>query len=165
MEIKKISRLSMLIALSVVIGIIESYIPIFTGIIPGLKLGLSNIVIIYVLYTYGFKDAIYVSIVRVILVGILRTGLFTIPFFFSLTGAIFSIVTMYLVKKIKIFSIIGVSILGSLSHSVGQILIGIILINKNIIYYFPYLLIFSIPTGIVVGIISKKLLKSMSNFN
>ena len=159
MNLKKIIRLSMLVSLSVVISIIESYIPILNSVIPGLRLGLSNIIILYVLYKYNFKDSLYVSIVRVILVGLLRTGLFSISFFFSLSGALFSIITMYITKKIKIFSVVGVSIIGSISHSIGQILIAIFLLkNNNIIFYLPYLLVFSIPTGIVTGLISKKLI-------
>ena len=99
MELKKIIRMSMLISLSVVISIIESYIPIFNNMIPGLRLGLSNIIIIFVLYKYSFKDSMYVSIVRVILVGLLRTGLFSISFFFSLFGAFFSLISMIITKK------------------------------------------------------------------
>lgn len=159
MDLKKITKLSMLISLSVVISIIESYIPIFNNIIPGLRLGLSNVIILYVLYNYSFKESIYVSLVRVLLVGLLRTGLFSITFFFSLSGAILSIISMYIVKKIKLLSIIGVSIVGSITHSIGQILIAILLLKNNtIIYYLPYLLIFSIPTGILTGIITKKVL-------
>ena len=100
----------------------------------------------------------YVSVVRVFLVSILITGLFNIPFFFSLSGATFSVVAMYLISKLKLFSIVGVSVIGSIFHSIGQVLIGMLLINYNIIYYLPYLLIFSIPTGIIVGIITKKVL-------
>lgn len=159
MDLKKITKLSMLISLSVVISIIESYIPIFNNIIPGLRLGLSNVIILYVLYNYSFKESIYVSLVRVLLVGLLRTGLFSITFFFSLSGAILSIISMYIVKKIKLLSIIGVSVVGSITHSIGQILIAILLLKNNtIIYYLPYLLIFSIPTGILTGIITKKVL-------
>ena len=157
MELRKVSRLSMLIAMSVVISIIESYIPFFSNIIPGLKLGLANIVL-YILEKYGFREALYVSVVRVFLVSILITGLFNIPFFFSLSGATFSVVAMYLISKLKLFSIVGVSVIGSIFHSIGQVLIGMLLINYNIIYYLPYLLIFSIPTGIIVGIITKKVL-------
>lgn len=160
MELKKIVRLSMLISLSVVISIIESYIPILNNIIPGLRLGLANIIVLFVLYKYDFKDSLYVSIVRVILVGLLRTGLFSVSFFFSLSGALLSIIFMYLVKKINKFSVVGVSVVGSITHSIGQILIAIIFLqNENIVYYLPYLLIFSIPTGIITGLITKKLLK------
>jgi len=159
MNLKKIVRLSMLISLSVVISIIESYIPILNNVVPGLRLGFANIIILFVLYKYNFKDSLYVSVVRVILVGLLRTGLFSVSFFFSLSGAIFSIVCMYFVKKIDKFSVVGVSIIGSVTHSIGQVLIAILFLkNEFVIYYLPYLLIFSIPTGIFTGFISKKLL-------
>lgn len=160
MEIKKFTRLSMLLALSVVLNIIESIIPFFNGTIPGLKIGLANIVILFVLYNFSFKDALVLSILRVILVGILRTGLFGLTFFFSFSGAIFSIIMMYLVKRFTKLSIIGVSIIGSISHSIGQILVAFIFVrNINIVYYLPWILLFAIPSGILVGFISKEIMK------
>jgi heptaprenyl diphosphate synthase len=159
MDIKKITTISMLLALSIVFSIVESMIPIISGIIPGVKLGLANTVIIFVIYMYSFKDALFVSILRVFLVGLLRTGLFNITFFFSLSGALFSIIIMYFMKKYTKLSIIGVSVMGAIFHSIGQILIGIILLNTiSLIYYLPYILLFSIPTGIVVGMASKTVL-------
>ena len=160
MEIKKYARLSLLLALSVVLNLIESTIPIFNGFIPGLKLGLANTVVLFVIYTYSFKDSMYLSVVRVFLVGILRTGLFSVTFFFSLGGSVFSVIMMNLFKKITKLSIIGISIIGSIFHSLGQIVIAIIFIkNINMVYYLPWLLLFSIPTGIITGIITKELLK------
>lgn len=158
MNTNKIARISMLLSVSVVLGIIESYIPIFSS-IPGIKLGLANIVIIYAIYKLSLKDAIYISILRVILIGILRTGLFSISFFFSLSGAILSIIVMYLVKNTKM-SIVGVSVCGAISHSVGQILIAILFLsNINVIYYLPIMLISSIIAGVIVGFISKRLIE------
>ena len=110
MEIKKIIYLSMLLAITVILSIFESFIPLFNGIIPGLKIGLANIIIVYSLYIYGFKDTLFLSLLKVLLVGILRTGLFSIGFFISLSGSCFSIIMMYIVKKTKL-SIIGVSII------------------------------------------------------
>ena len=163
MDTKKIAKLSMLLSVSVVLGLIESFIPIFSS-IPGIKLGLANIVIIFAIYKLSIKDAIYISVLRVILMGILRTGLFSISFFFSLVGALFSIITMYLVKKIKNLSIIGVSIAGAISHSIGQIIVACILLsNINMVYYLPVLLISSLITGIIVGTISYKLIKYYDN--
>lgn len=160
---KKFTRLTMLLALSVVLNIIESFIPLFNGNIPGLKLGLANIIILIVLYMFSFKDALYVSLLRIILVGILRTGLFSMTFFFSLGGAILSLCSMFIAKKTK-FSIIGVSIVGSIFHSIGQILVAILIIkNMYIIYYVPWLLLFSIPTGILVGFTSKTILNNLEN--
>lgn len=159
MELKKITRLSMLLALSIVLNLIESVIPLFNGMIPGLRLGLANTVVLVVLYVYSFKEAIYLSLLRVLLVGILRTGLFSIPFFFSLGGALLSVITMCLVKNTKL-SIVGVSVIGSIFHSIGQIIIAFIILGNNLMfYYLPLLLIFSIPTGIITGLISKELIK------
>lgn len=160
---KKFTRLTMLLALSVVLNIIESFIPLFNGNIPGLKLGLANIIILIVLYMFSFKDALYVSLLRILLVGILRTGLFSMTFFFSLGGALLSLCSMFIAKKTKL-SIIGVSIVGSIFHSVGQILVAILIIkNTYIIYYVPWLLLFSIPTGILVGFTSKTILNNLKD--
>lgn len=163
MEIKKITRSAMLLALAIVLNLIESVIPLFNGMIPGLKLGLANTITLVVLYIYSFKDALYLSILRVLLVGILRTGIFSITFFFSLGGSILSILMMYIIKKTKL-SIVGVSIIGSISHSIGQIIVAIIILNSKVMfYYLPWLLIFSIPTGIITGLISKELVKYFEN--
>lgn len=163
MDVKKISKISMLLSISVVLSLIESIIPI-VGIIPGIKLGLANIVVLYILYTMTLKDALYVSILRVILVGILRAGLFNITFLFSLSGALFSLIFMFLFKKITKLSIVGISIIGSIFHCIGQIIVAIILLsNINIIYYLPVLLFSSIITGIVIGLCTNNLIKLKNN--
>ena len=157
---KKEIRLSMLLSISIILNILESLIPIFN--FPGIRIGLANIITLIVLYTYGSKDAIYISILRVLLVGILRTGLFSIAFYFSLFGSIFSIISMIVFKKTKL-SIIGVSIVGAIMHNVGQIIAALFLINTNLIYYMPILLITSIITGTIIGFISKELLNFTQN--
>lgn len=159
MEMKKFTRLSMLLSLSVVLSILESLLPILNGItIPGVKLGLANIVILVILYTYSFKDALFVSILRVFLVSILRTGLFSLSFYFSLVGSFFALIGMKLFQKYSKLSMIGVSIVGSMMHSVGQIVVAsIFLHNALVFHYLPWILLFSIPTGIFTGIISKQL--------
>ena len=157
---KKFTRLSMLLALSVALNVIEASLPLFNGYIPGLKLGLANIVTLFIIYQFSLKDAFYVGILRVFLVGILRTGLFSTTFFFSLSGVIFSIICMFLAKNFLKLSIVGVSIVGSIAHSTGQVLTSILLLQmSSMIYYLPWLLLFSIPTGVLVGIICKQLIK------
>lgn len=157
---KKFTRLSMLLALSVALNVIEASLPLFNGYIPGLKLGLANIVTLFIIYQFSLKDAFYVGILRVFLVGILRTGLFSTTFFFSLSGVIFSIICMFLAKNFLKLSIVGVSIIGSIAHSTGQVLTSILLLQmSSMIYYLPWLLLFSIPTGILVGLICKQLIK------
>lgn len=157
---KKEIRLSMLLSISIILNILESFIPIFN--FPGIRIGLANTITLIVLYTYGSKDAIYISILRVLLVGILRTGLFSIAFYFSLFGSIFSIISMIIFKKTKL-SIIGVSIVGAIMHNAGQIIAALFLINTNLIYYMPILLITSIITGTIIGFISKELLNFTQN--
>lgn len=162
MRTRDITTIAILTSVSVVISIIESYFTFIGSVIPGLKLGLANIVIIFALYRYNFKTAISISLVRVLVVALVRTG-FGLNFFFSLVGAIFSITSMLIVKKTSL-SIIGVSIIGSICHSIGQVLIGILMLkNFNVIYYLPYLLLFSIPTGIFIGIMSKRLINYTKN--
>lgn len=164
MDTKRIAKLSMLLSISVVLGLIESFTPIMNGTVPGIKLGLANIVIVFAIYELSFKDAIYISVLRVLLIGILRTGLFSISFFFSLAGALLSIVFMYLAKEYTKMSIVGVSVVGSIFHSIAQIIVAcIFLSNINIVYYLPILLISSIVTGVVVGSISSKLVEYYSN--
>lgn len=158
MNTKKIINYSMLLAMSVVLGIIDSFIPVL---FVGFKLGLANIVIIYTLYKFGFKDAIIISLLRVVLVSILRTGLFSITFYFSITGAFFSIIMMYLFKFSKL-SIIGVSIIGSISHIIGQVIIAYILLNTiSIFMMLPYLIIISSITGLIIGIISLEIIEKV----
>lgn len=162
MEIKKITRISILLSLSIVLSIIESLIPIFNGIIPGLKIGLANIAIMTALYVYGIKEATFISIARIFIVGMLRTGLFNITFLFSIGGAILSLIMMFIFKRIKLFSVVGVSIIGSIFHTIGQIIIALIFVkNANILYYLPFLILFAIPTGLLIGYISKQII---SNF-
>ena len=155
---KKIIRISALVAFSIVLNILESLIPIFD--IPGIKLGLANIVILTALYIYGFKEALFISLIRIIFVSILRTGLFSL--YFSFFGALFSLLSMYILKKTKL-SIIGVSVIGSIFHELGQILVAYVILNANILYYLPYLILISIITGIIIGYISKENIKFIEN--
>lgn len=163
MKTREITLIAILTSICVVISILESFFAFIGDIVPGLKLGLANIVIIFALYECNFKMAFLVSIIRVFIVALLRTG-FGINFFFSLAGALFSIIFMYIFKKTHL-SIIGVSIIGSIFHSIGQVLVGVLMLdNYNVIYYLPYLLLFSIPTGIIIGIISKKMIATSSKY-
>lgn len=164
MRIKNMTMIAMLTAMAVVISYLESFFPFLGDMVPGLKLGLANIVILYTLYRYGFKMALLVSLVRVFIVALIRTG-FGFNFFFSLAGAIFSIIAMALTKKTKL-SVIGVSVVGSLAHSIGQVLMGCFLLsNSGVWYYLPYLLILCIPTGTVIGMVTKRILKYTEGMN
>lgn len=159
---KKEIRIAMFLALAITLNIIESFIPIFN--IPGIRIGLANIITLVTLYLYSPKDALYISITRVLIVGILRTGLFSITFWFSLFGTILSTISMLLIKKTNL-SIIGVSIFGAFMHNIGQLIAAFIFINTNMLYYLPFLTILSVISGMIIGYISKETLKLLKTQN
>ena len=151
MNVHKLVLISVLTASAIVIGIAESFIPSF--LIPGIKLGLANIVILITLYELGVLEATFINLTRVVIVALVRGSLFTYGFLMSLTGAILSlgimIIFYLLVKK---FSIVGVSVIGSLFHVTGQIIIAMIFLESvYILYYLPIIAIAAIITGVLVG--------------
>ena len=162
MELRKITRLSMFLALAVTLNIVENVIPIFQGIVPGVKLGLANIMILVILYELGILDAIIVNVLRVVVVGLVRGSIFSMGFLMSLTGAIFSLGIMILFYVlIKKFSIIGVSVIGSLFHVTGQVLIAMIFLGSAyVILYLPIIAISAIITGVFVGITAMLIIKT-----
>ena len=160
MNIHKIAITGILTAGAIIIGIIESFIPSIG--IPGVKLGLANIVILITLYELGILEALFVDLARVFIVGLLRGTIFTMGFFMSLTGAILSLGIMILFHLlIKKFSIIGVSVIGALFHVFGQILVAwLFLSTPYILYYLPVIAISAIVTGVFVGITANLVIRT-----
>ena len=160
MKVQKIALLGVLLAATIVIAIAESFIPSFT--IPGIKLGFANIVILVTLYELGVKEAVFINLVRVLVVSLVRGTFLSMGFFMSLTGAILSLGVMILFcLLIKKFSIIGVSVIGSLFHVTGQILIAMIYMGSvYVVYYLPIIGLAAIITGILVGFIARSIIKT-----
>ena len=160
MKVQKMALLGVLTAGAIVIAILESFIP-SVG-IPGVKLGLANIVILIILYELGIVEAITVNLLRVLVVGLVRGTFLGMGFFMSLTGAVFSLGIMILFYLlIKKFSIIGVSVIGSIFHVGGQILIAMIYLGTAyIVLYLPVLAISAIITGVFVGIIARLIINT-----
>ena len=160
MSVRKIALLGILTAGTIVIAILESFIPSIG--IPGVKLGLANIMILVILYELGILEAIVVNILRVIVVGLVRGTIFSMGFLMSLTGAAMSLgimIVFYLL--IKKFSIIGVSVIGSLFHVTGQVLIAMIFLGSAyVVLYLPIIAISAIITGIFVGITAQLIIKT-----
>ena len=153
---KKIALYGVFIALTLMVSFIESLIPLPIA-IPGIKLGLANSVILFVLFSIGEKDAFIVSILRVIISGFLFANMAAI--LYSLSGAIFSFLVMYLLKKTDKFSIIGVSISGSIAHNLGQLFVAVIVTSvQTVMFYVPFLLIAGVITGILIGILGKEVI-------
>ncbi|QCX34397.1 Gx transporter family protein [Caloramator sp. E03] len=155
---QKMLFISILVAQALVLYIVETMIPV-PFITPGAKLGLANIITVVSLYSLSIADTFLVVILRIILSTLLVGSLSS--FFFSLSGGILSLLVMFILKKFgkENVSIIGVSVMGSVFHNIGQILVASITVqNIRIIAYLPVLMIAGIGTGIFVGITSKFLL-------
>ena len=159
---KKTAVLGFLLALSMILSYIESILPFSIG-IPGVKLGLPNLVIVLLLYLYGGREALTVNILRIILTGFLFSNLYAI--FYALAGALFSFCLMLLMRKRKCFSIVGVSIGGGVFHNLGQMLIAVFVVETYApIFYLPFLMIAGAVTGFLIGIISSRVLSSSKRF-
>ena len=157
MRNKKIANSALMIALAMILSFVESQIPSFFP-IPGIKLGLANIAVIFALYRLSIKDAIVVSLIRVVVVSTLFGTSLTLAY--SLSGAVLSLLIMVLLKKSDRFSIVGVSVAGGISHNIGQIIMAIILMHNSVIsYYLPFLIISGIVTGVVIGLVSAKIVE------
>lgn len=145
------------VALAFVFSFVEVLIPISLG-IPGIKLGLANIVVLTALYAMGPKEAFFISCVRIVLVGFTFGNMASL--LYSLAGGLLSWLVMCLLKKIKGFSMIGVSLAGGISHNIGQIFVAALMLKTtSVIYYLPVLLIAGTITGILIGILGGMLLK------
>ena len=159
---KKVAFLGIFLALALIFSYVESLIPINFG-IPGMKLGLANIVIVILLYCMESKEAYGVSVARVILAGFLFGNLFSI--LYSLAGALLSLTVMLLLKKTEKFQILSISAVGGVCHNIGQLFIAAWTVeNLNIFYYLPVLLIAGLITGIVIGLISQEIVVRIRNY-
>ena len=160
MKVQKIALLGVLLASTIVIAIAESFIPSFT--IPGIKLGFANIVILVTLYELGIWEAVFINVVRVFVVSFVRGTFLSMGFFMSLIGAFMSLGIMILLHLvIKKFSIIGVSVIGSLFHVTGQILIAMIYMGSvYVVYYLPIIALSALITGVVVGVVARAIIKT-----
>ena len=149
---KKIALLGLTVSLAMIMSYIEVLFPLSFA-VPGIKMGLANIVIVFVLYRMSLKDACIVSLIRVFLVALLFGN--TMSLAYSLTGAVLSLALMALLKKTEKFSVVGVSISGGVMHNAGQILMAVILMGTaQIAYYLPVLIITGTVTGVGIGLVA-----------
>jgi heptaprenyl diphosphate synthase len=145
----KTAYLGLFSALAIIFGYVETLIPVFAG-IPGIKLGLANLAVVFILEKYTWKEAVIVSFIRILVIGFLFGNLFSIVY--SLAGAALSLTVMTLLKKKSDFSLVGISVAGGVSHNVGQLIIAILVVeNASLIYYAPALLISGVITGLLIG--------------
>ncbi|MBP3278802.1 MAG: Gx transporter family protein [Butyrivibrio sp.] len=152
MKTKRIAFLGLFVALAFVLSYIEFMLPLNIG-IPGAKIGIANLAVMVTLYTVGEKNAIALSIIRVVLVGLTFGNISMMMY--SLAGAALSLFAMLLARKIGKLSMTGVSVLGGVFHNVGQIIVAMLVLEtKSLLYYLPFLIVVGTITGVVIGIVS-----------
>lgn len=159
MNVRRICLNAILLALAVVLSYLESLIPSF---LPGFKLGLANIVILFVIYKMSYLEAFIIDLGRIFLASLLRGTIFQMGFFMSLAGGLLSLLVMIILHRLlkDKLHIVTISVTGAVFHCVAQIIVGILYLGtSNIFYYLPFLLLTSIATGILNGFIAKALLK------
>ena len=148
--------MGLLTALALILGYLESLIPPLVP-VPGIKIGLANLVVVFALYKLGWKEAVLVNIVRVILSGLLFGTMFSLAY--SMTGAVLSLLVMCILHKKTDLDVITVSICGSFMHIIGQIAIAVLVVGSGyIISMSPFLLLSAVMMGAVIGLLAKLLI-------
>lgn len=160
MSNRKIAWMGMLVAAAFVLGYIESLLPISFG-IPGIKLGLSNIVVMLCLYQCSLKQTFTIAILRIVLTGLTFGNLSMM--LYSLAGGMLSFGVMLILKKSDKFSVYGVSIAGGVCHNLGQILVAVVVLQQKalLLYYLPFLLVAGCVSGGCIGFVAARLIKRL----
>ena len=154
---KRLTALALTISFALILSYIESRIPALVA-ISGIKAGLANIAVIFTLYKFGLKEAAAVSLIRVVIVSMLFGS--PISMIYSIAGAVLSLASMALLKRLTPLNEISVSICGGIMHNVGQIAMASIMLSTNVVvYYLPFLILSGTLAGIAVGAASALLIK------
>ena len=162
MKTKKVAFLGLAIALAMILSFVESQIPALVA-IPGIKVGLPNLVIVFLLYKVGWKETVIVSLIRTVLVSILFGNVQIMTF--SVAGALLSLLSMILLKKLNWFSCIAVSIVGGIFHNVGQIIAACFWTQtQEIVLYLPVLMVSGTIAGAVIGLIAGLVVKRLEKW-
>lgn len=156
---KRTALLAMSVAIAMVLSFVESQIPALIA-VPGVKLGLANIAVIFTLFVLGTPDAMLVSLVRVLLVSLLFGN--AVGWLYSVSGAVLSLLIMLLLRKTGLFSTVGISIAGGVSHNIGQVLAAMLVLRtEGVLFYLPPLLIFGAISGALIGICASILINRL----
>lgn len=160
-DTKKLAMMGLFTALAMIFGYVEAILPISIG-IPGVKLGLANIVVVFALYRLKPLEAFWINVARIVLISFMFGNLSMM--LYSLAGGILSFAAMTLLKKSGKFSIYGISVAGGVFHNVGQLVVAMIALETaSMVYYGPVLLISGLVTGLLIGITANEVLKRIGN--
>lgn len=157
-HIKKITQLSLFLAIGIILNIVESLIPL-PFMVPGVKLGLANTIGLVLLYYYSPKEYAYIGFLRVLVVGLLRTGIFSISFFLSLSGWFLSTLIAIILYYFKRFSIFGLSCASAVFHGIGQIIVVTLIYDSpGLVLYLPILMLSGVISGCLTAFITSLIL-------
>ena len=160
---KRIAFLGLTVAAAIILSYIEAVLPPILTIVPGIKIGLPNIVIVFALYRLSLKDAVLISFIRIFVIALLFGNAVSLAY--SVVGALLSLLMMSFLKKTKIFSTVGVSVCGAVAHNIGQILVAIFIMKTvQIGYYLAVLALSGVVTGIVIGLSGALILNYSKRF-
>lgn len=152
LKTKRLALSAILAAMAMILSYIEALIPMPVP-IPGIKLGLANLIVIIAIYKLGFKYAFVINCIRIFTAGLLFTGVFGV--IYSMAGGILSIIVMYVLYKTGLFSMVGISMAGGVAHNFGQLATAcIIMSNIRLMSYFSVLLFAGMISGILIGIVA-----------
>lgn len=158
---KRLVLLAMLTAVAMILSYVESLLP-SVG-IPGVKMGLANIAVIFALFRFGWKEAAALSLVRVVLVSLLFGSVGAM--LYSLAGAVLSLAVMALLRRIDRFSTVGISVAGGVAHNAGQILMAMLILQtKQLLGYLPVLAVSGIACGVLTGLAAALLIRRIPEF-
>ena len=161
MNKNRIAYFGVFTALALIFSYVETLIPVSFG-IPGVKLGLANLIIVIALYKMKLKEVYLLSVTRILLSGFIFGNYFSI--LYSLAGGLLSLTVMALLKRQKGFSIMGISVAGGVFHNIGQLVIAMAVVESfSVSYYIPVLLIAGVLTGFLIGILAVQMLKRLVN--
>lgn len=148
-------------ALALIFSYVETLIPISFG-IPGVKLGLANLIIVIALYKMRLSEAYLLSVVRVVLSGFIFGNYFSI--IYSLAGGLLSLTAMACLKKNDGFSVMGVSVAGGVCHNIGQLIVAMLVVETfSVAYYVPVLLVAGVVTGLVIGLVANGMIRRLKD--
>lgn len=158
---KRLVLLAMLTAVAMILSYVESLLP-SVG-IPGVKMGLANIAVIFALFRFGWKEAAALSLVRVVLVSLLFGSVGAM--LYSLAGAVLSLAVMALLRRIDRFSTVGISVAGGVAHNAGQILMAMLILQtRQLLGYLPVLAVSGIAGGVLTGLAAALLIRRIPEF-
>lgn len=159
-EMRKIAFLGIAASLALLLSYVEFLMPPLYAAVPGIKIGLPNVVILYVIYSLGAKDALIVSVLRLCVSSLLFGN--PVTFVYSAAGAALSFIVMWLLKRFDLLSAVGVSVAGGVMHNLGQVFVAMVLLDTpQIAYYMIVLTVTGTISGVFVGLCGALLQKRL----